>query len=229
MLYQSQRSAAYRDALAQLAAQQLSYRCICSRQELQSAASGEAIYPGTCRHRHIQTGRAALRLDVEKSLHSLGLYELIRFDDAVLGAQQQNLLTDVGDFIIHRKDGLFAYQLAVVVDDIFQGISHVIRGADLLDSTARQILLFQLLKDSGVNLSLPPVFGHVPLLLNREGQKLSKQNFAAALNDRTPTQNLFEALHFLGQPAPAELARETPAVLLQWAVGNWKITAARKS
>lgn len=223
MLFQSQRRAAYRDALEQLAAQGLSYRCTCSRQSQES--SPLSIYNGHCRHLQQDEDKvAAVRLDINRALQVLGLKPLLAFDDLCQGQQQQHLLSEVGDFVIHRKDGLFAYQLAVVVDDIFQGITHVIRGADLLDSTARQILLFKLLSPA-TRSSPVPVFGHVPLLLNHEGQKLSKQNFAAPLDDQTPTLNLFAALQFLHQHPPTKLATETPATVLDWAVAHWKIGA----
>jgi len=214
VLYQSQRSDAYRDALIALESQQLSYRCTCSRQDLQS----DAIYNGHCRHLNLGKERvSAIRLNVEKSLHTLNLNPVIEFDDVFQSKQQQNLLSDVGDFVIHRKDGLFAYQLAVVVDDIFQNITHVIRGADLLDSTARQILLFQLL-GTDLNLSPVPTFGHVPLVTNNEGQKLSKQNLAPALDDNTPEKNIFNALQFLQQQPPIELETESLNTILNWAI-----------
>lgn len=213
VLYQSTRHDAYRAALQQLEQQQLAYRCTCSRQELH-----EAIYNGHCRalHRDASTV-SAIRIDVEKSLRALHLDPVIAFNDLLQGTQQQNLFTDVGDFVIHRKDGLFAYQLAVVVDDIFQNITHVIRGADLLDSTARQILLFNLLGTT------TPVFGHIPLVLNEQGQKLSKQNLAPALDDQQVSDNLYRALCLLKQSPPIELARETPANLLQWGIQHWRL------
>lgn len=219
ILYQSQRSDAYREALDQLATQQLSYRCTCGRTE--------SIYAGHCRHlNHSQESVSAIRLDIEKSLHKFDLNSMIQFDDLFQGKQQQNLLADVGDFVIHRKDGFFAYQLAVVVDDIFQNMTHVIRGADLLDSTARQILLFRLLKGTDLNLSPLPVFGHVPLVMNSKGQKLSKQNLAPALNDKTPAKNIFTALQFLNQHPPAELAQQAVETVLCWAIDHWQIAQA---
>jgi glutamyl-Q tRNA(Asp) synthetase len=220
VLYQSQRSEAYRAALQTLETQQLSYRCTCSRQTLpqhdEQHSSPSAIYSGHCRHlRHDHQTVSATRLNLEKSLRTLDLDPVIHFDDLWQSSQKQNLLSDVGDFVIHRKDGLFAYQLAVVIDDILQNITHVIRGADLLDSTARQILLFRLF-------SAPvPVFGHVPLVLNSAGQKLSKQNLAAPLDDNTPTKNIFAALQFLQLNPPPELQHENIDTALRWALTHW--------
>jgi glutamyl-Q tRNA(Asp) synthetase len=229
VLYQSRRSDAYHEALHQLASQQLSYHCTCSRQAVQSQ-SPETVYGGHCRH--LNYGKetiSAIRLNIEKSLQILDLNPLMTFDDLFQGTRQHNLFSEVGDFVIHRKDGFFAYQLAVVVDDIFQNITHIIRGADLLDSTARQLLLFKLLRPVNVNSSLLPVFGHVPLVTNSAGQKLSKQNRAAALNDLSPEKNIFSALQYLNQQPPPALAQEPLQTLLHWAIANWKITAARQS
>jgi len=221
LLYQSQRHDAYHQALHTLSSQGLSYFCTCSRQDLQTSST-QSIYNGHCRHLHLPASRlqqpAAIRLNVERVLLQLHLPSVIAFDDLIQGTQQQNLLSEVGDFVIHRKDELFAYQLAVVVDDIFQGITHVIRGADLLDSTARQLLLFHLLN------APVPVYGHVPLVMNQEGQKLSKQNRAPALDDHSPAKNIFQALRFLNQSPPATLEHEPLDNILNWAIDHWKIT-----
>lgn len=223
VLYQSQRSDAYRAALQQLSAQQLSYRCSCSRQTLQNPHQ-ETVYAGHCRHlKHGADIAASVRLNIEKTLQFLQLDAQIQFDDLIQGPQQQDLLSDAGDFVIHRKDGFFAYQLAVVVDDIFQNITHIIRGADLLDVTARQILLFRLLKAPELHQTPIPVFGHVPLVMNSAGQKLSKQNLAPALNDSTAAKNIFSALQFLHQQPPVALACEPVDTLLGWAIDHWQI------
>ena len=128
---------------------------------------------------------------------------------------RQDLGRDVGDFVLLRADGLFAYQLAVVVDDAAQGITDVVRGADLLDSTPRQILLQQLL-------GLPtPRYLHLPVATNAAGEKLSKQTGAPALDPSHPAPALVAGLHFLGQPAPAELERAPARTVLEWAAANW--------
>ena len=139
------------------------------------------------------------------------------FHDRIHGDLQQNLAHEVGDFIVRRADGLFAYQLAVVVDDAFQGITHVVRGADLLWNTPRQIHLQNLL-------GLPtPIYAHVPLITNAAGQKLSKQTLAPALPDHKRGAVLAQALAALGHPPPAQLVGASPAELLKWASTHWQI------
>ncbi len=140
---------------------------------------------------------------------------VIAFDDALQGEVRQDLGRDVGDFVLLRADGLFAYQLAVVVDDAAQGITDVVRGADLLDSTPRQILLQRLL-------GLPtPRYLHLPVATNAAGEKLSKQTGAPALDRSHPAPALVAGLRFLGQPMPAELERATARTVLEWAAANW--------
>lgn len=215
VLSQHARHEAYTAALAEIARRGLSYRCTCSRQ-----ATSSGIYPGTCR---LQTQDpllpAAQRLNLARALQESKMSSHIVFQDLFRREQHQDLLQEVGDFVIHRKDGLFAYQLAVVIDDLYQGITHVIRGADLLDSTARQILLFRLLG------TREPRFGHLPLILNREGQKFSKQNKAPALNPKSASDNLWQALNLLQQAPPAELRGASPADLLGWAYQHWQRTS----
>ncbi len=181
-VWQSQRSSLYQQALKQLCAQGLAYPCACSRKDIEQALHargqdkprhGELVYPGTCRTGlHGKTGRA-WRLRTEPGI-------LTRWSDRRLGPQQQDVYGEVGDFVLQRADGLFAYQLAVVVDDAAQGISHIVRGADLTDNTARQILLQQALGYA------TPQYLHTPLVLAADGQKLSKQNGAQALDTATP-------------------------------------------
>ena len=195
VLYQSRREVLYRDALERLRAH--TYWCGCSRREIADsslglAVDGARIYPGTCRAGLApQRSARALRVRVPT--------EEIRFVDRVQGAQRQVLARDVGDFVLYRADGLFAYQLAVVVDDAAQAVSDVVRGADLLDSTARQIHLQRLL---GVPM---PRYLHVPIALNGDGEKLSKQTGAQPVDARRPAEALAAALGFLGQPAAATL------------------------
>jgi glutamyl-Q tRNA(Asp) synthetase len=141
--------------------------------------------------------------------------EILSFNDLFQGPQQQNLRTEAGDPIVRRKDNLFAYQLAVVVDDIAQHISHVVRGMDLLEVTARQIALFQRLN------AAPPLFGHVPLALTASGQKLSKQNLAPPLESAQAGNNLWRALVFLGQNPPTELSRAAVSDNLVWGKAHW--------
>ena len=140
----------------------------------------------------------------------------IQFDDALQGLQEDALGTSLPDFVLLRKDGLWAYQLAVVVDDAHQGITDIVRGSDLLDSTARQIFLQQQLDLA------TPNYCHFPVITNADGQKLSKQNQAPPLRDRDAAQNLRRALNFLGQaPPPGELG--SPGEILAFALSQWQL------
>ncbi len=205
VLYQSDRQDAYRQAIDELITQGLVFRCECPRRRVRRLGG---IYDGYCRQRTIAADRAcALRLRVNQ--------QPVSFRDAIQGAISQNLQDHCGDFIIRRKDGLIAYQLAVVVDDAYQGITRVLRGADLLDTTPRQIRLQQCL-------GLPtPEYAHIPVASNACGQKLSKQHFAQPLDREHAGEQLIQALTLLGQRPPDDLAGETPEVILQWAVNRW--------
>ena len=139
----------------------------------------------------------------------------VGFDDALQGRIEQQLARDVGDFVLLRADGYFAYQLAVVADDADQGITHVVRGADLLDSTARQIFLQRCL---GVP---TPAYAHLPVVVNAQGEKLSKQTLAPPIDAVAPAPTLCAALRFLGQSPPAELARAAVAEVWDWALAHW--------
>ncbi|MBT0568956.1 tRNA glutamyl-Q(34) synthetase GluQRS [Curvibacter sp. CHRR-16] len=193
VLWQSQRSSAYQQALAQLQAAELVYPCYCSRKAIAQAMEqrgyerhrhGELVYPGTCRP-GLQTSVQgphripAWRLHTERIAQATGT-PAVHWQDRRLGPQQQDVAQAVGDFVLQRADGLWAYQLAVVVDDAAQGITHVVRGQDLADNTARQIVLQQAL-------GLPtPSYLHTPLELGANGEKLSKQNGAEALQLDSP-------------------------------------------
>jgi glutamyl-Q tRNA(Asp) synthetase len=198
--YQSQRGAQYQQALDVLSAARHAYPCACTRSDIAAAnaalglakpRNGDLVYPGTCRPSRGglqgRTGRA-WRLQVPDAPH-----DVITWQDRRLGPQQQALSTAVGDFVIRRADGLWAYQLAVVVDDAAQGITHVVRGEDLCDNTPRQILLQSAL-------GLPtPAYLHTPLVMGDQGDKLSKQNGAAPLDLRCPTAALDQAAHHLAR------------------------------
>lgn len=213
VLYQSTRHQAYQDTLEWLIAQDLAYFCSCSRQEL--AAMG-GIYDGRCRHRQATPNKPqAIRLKVyDTPNHPQG--DWVSFNDLIQGPQTQNLRTQAGDQILKRRDGFYAYQLAVVADDIHQKITHVIRGSDLLEVTGRQLRLFELLNAPS------PTFGHVPLALQANGQKLSKQNQAKAIDSINASRNLWHGLTFLGQNPPADLARASTSELLSWAQTHWR-------
>jgi glutamyl-Q tRNA(Asp) synthetase len=219
VLWQSQRAQAYQNALDALVQKGWAYPCGCSRKEIETAidaAQGQslerhqaAVYPGTCRTGLNGKPARAWRLNVLAVQSALGHPSLTRWQDRRLGPQQQNLSQAVGDFVLRRADGLWAYQLAVVVDDAMQGITHVVRGEDLADNTARQILLQQALV-------LPtPEYLHTPLVLGENSEKLSKQNGAMALDLITPLQAMNAAAHALGLPAMPD---HTPIeqALYQW-------------
>ncbi len=207
VIYQSTRTGQYEQALNQLIDQALVFPCLCSRKQL--LASGSKVYPGTCRNRRLP----------EKNEHALRLAGQdinIRFDDRVMGQQSQNIRQQCGDFIIKRRDGLFAYQLAVVVDDALQGITEVVRGSDLLDSTARQIYLQQLL-------GYPtPDYCHLPLAVDATGNKISKSEGANRVDTKNRESLLLQALQFLGQQPPAELATGKIADIWSWAIAHWQ-------
>ncbi len=216
VLYQSQRREAYAATIAQLQHDGHLYPCTCSRREI-TERSPDGRYPGTCRPRQqVAAGeRHALRLRTHRPGRPDQPWQ-ITFHDPWHGCITQNVECAVGDFVVYRADGLHAYQLAVVVDDAFQAISHVVRGHDLLDNTPRQIVLQQLL-------GLPtPAYAHLPLLLDRQGRKLSKQEQAPPVDPDAPTPALRLALRALGYPPPAELEAAPAPLLIEWALNAWR-------
>lgn len=214
VVYQSERHDLYAAALARLQEGRLVYPCGCTRKEIaDSAIHGieGAIYPGTCRS-GLPPGKTARAWRIRAENRTIG------FDDAIQGHVAQNLARDIGDFVLKRADGFYAYQLAVVVDDADQGITHVVRGADLLDSTPRQIYLQQVL-------GLPAMhYAHIPVVLNAQGEKLSKQTQAAAVDDRQPATQLWQALDFLQQSPPVAIRNAPLADIWQWADQNWQLS-----
>ena len=207
--YQSQRHSIYQQRLELLIEQQLAYPCYCSRQQI--ALRNTPVYDGYCRN-HAPTDPeqpAAIRLQVNDSE--------IGFKDAIQGQITQQLQQDVGDFVIRRRDGLFAYQLAVVIDDAEQGVTDVVRGYDLLDSTPRQLWLQQQLKRP------QPNYAHIPILVNDLGQKLSKQTYASAINPDQPGTSLWQALSLLGQQPPVDLRAGQAHEILGWAIAHWRL------
>lgn len=214
VVYQSERHDLYAAALARLQEDVLVYPCGCTRKEIaDSAIHGieGAIYPGTCRS-GLPPGKTARAWRIRAENRTIG------FDDAIQGHVAQNLARNIGDFVLKRADGFYAYQLAVVVDDADQAITHVVRGADLLDSTPRQIYLQQVL-------GLPAMhYAHIPVVLNAQGEKLSKQTQAAAVDDRQPATQLWQALDFLQQSPPAAIRNAPLADIWQWADQNWQLS-----
>lgn len=212
VLHQSQRTGAYQEALEQLNIKGMIFPCACSRREIaDSALHGNEglIYPGTCRNGIIKGKQAqAWRVRTDKTI--------IEFNDTLQGCYAQILENEVGDFVILRADGIFAYQLAVVVDDEYQGITHIVRGADLLASTPRQIWLQRLLNYSS------PAYMHLPVAVNAQGEKLSKQTLAQAVNCKNSAVIMLQALRFLRQNPPDELAEYKVEEILTWAIENWE-------
>ncbi len=211
-VYQSARCEVYKEALAALRRSGVVYGCACTRREIADSSIGGAdgpVYPGTCRD-GLPEGRLARAWRVRTD------GEPIEFQDAWQGTVRRHVATDYGDFVLRRADGLFAYQLAVVVDDAEQGITEVVRGADLLESTARQIHLQRLL-------DLPtPAYAHLPVAVNERGEKLSKQTRAAPVDRGEPIPALLRALRFLGQQPPTELFDAGLESIWRWAVRHWQ-------
>jgi glutamyl-Q tRNA(Asp) synthetase len=213
VLYQSTRLAAYDEAAARLLAAGRAFRCRCSRSEIRAANEGESgRYPGTCRDLRIPPGDAAVRVRVDPGV--------LTFDDDLQGAIETDLAASLGDYVVMRRDGLPAYHLAVVLDDAEQGVTTIVRGVDLLESTPAHVHL------QGV-LGLPtPRYYHLPVVVNEQGQKLAKQSGATAVDARDPAAPAL-ALELLGVRVPKALAGERPGVLWRWALERWRIDSLR--
>ena len=212
VVWQSRRHSLYRDALGRLKEKGLLYPCYCSRKDWQAAAAQGAdgfVYNGRCRRsedRPHTDKPPAWRIRVND--------ETIGFDDGIVGHYTQNLARDIGDFVLLRADGFWAYQLAVVADDADQGITHIVRGQDLLVSTPRQIYLQRCLGFA------TPHYAHLPLLVNKHGQKWSKQTLAPALDENHKEQLLRKVLQYLNLPPAPEVSH--PQALLSWAIEHWQ-------
>jgi len=209
-IFQSTSGAAHDAAIASLLERQLAYPCRCSRRDLTNAAQGALgiIYPGTCRN-GCSAGDAAIRVRTNDSA--------IAFDDVLQGPVSHRLESESGDFVIRRRDGLVAYQLAVVVDDALQGVTEIVRGIDLLDSTPRQIWLQHLLEFS------TPNYVHIPVITHSNGDKLSKLTGAPGVPLDTVGKTLVEALAALRQDPPRELACGGLSEIWSWAEKNWQL------
>jgi len=214
IVFQSTRVEAYNAALDRLVADGRAFPCVCSRRDIAetNAARGRAgsrVYPGTCRSGPSSRRRSrVLRLRTDNTP--------VGIDDRLQGRFEQALETEVGDFVLRRRDGLVAYQLAVVVDDAWQGITDVVRGIDLLDSTPRQV---RLQRDLGVP---TPGYMHLPVILTAGGEKLSKQTGAPAVDPARAGELAWHVLHLLGQDPPEELRRAAPGELWTWAQTHWR-------
>lgn len=206
--FQSDRHPAYCQAIEALQLSSRAYYCGCSR-KLLKAHGGR--HPDHCRQ---QTSR--LDDDTPRALRFALDSADVCWHDSFLGPQQQTVKAEIDDPVILRKEGFFAYQLAVVVDDIDQQITDVVRGSDLLEMTAQQLQIYQALR------AQPPRWFHIPVILNSDGQKLSKQNHAPALDDLSSGSNLWQALQVLGQRPPRELRKGNPEEILGWASVHWQ-------
>ena len=206
VLYQSQQTSFYHQTLAQLAQEQRIYYCQCTRAQIKKSGG---IYPSTCQPLNLSSSNNAIRL-----VNDVGIFE---FTDQIQGIIRCDKSIAEEDFTLVRKDGLFAYQLAVVADDIFQNITHVVRGCDLLEPTLRQLSFFEILNKKS------PSYSHIPLAVTHEGYKLSKQNNAPAIDNKNPQPALIAALKYLGQRPPEALTHNSVENVMQWAITHWSI------
>lgn len=221
VVHQSQRKGLYQDYLQDLINKQLVYACDCSRSKLRQQAinqPGPQVYPGNCRHHPVTLNTPyAQRCRTDS--------RTISFEDTIQGNYRVNLESDCGDFIIKRRDGFFAYQLVVVIDDAEQGITNIVRGADLLDATPQQIYLQHCF---GLE---QPEYTHVPVAMQQAGQKLSKSHRALAIDPKQNTRQLYQVMDFLSQTPPTELETASLEEFWYWAIQNWdtsKIVSRRE-
>lgn len=210
VIYQSKNSDNYEKVLDNLASQQFSYACECTRKIIKMQGG---LYLGTCRNKQLPVIDHAIRINLQK----LNL-PILEFNDRLQGLQTFDPASANEDFIIKRKDGLYAYNLAVVIDDIEQGITEVVRGIDLLPTTGKQLALYHLLNKK------PPSYLHLPVAVTSPGKKLSKQNHALAISKSNPRPTLIAALRFLGHPVPENLQSQDCKKILAWAIENWSIS-----
>ena len=208
IIYQSEQTEHYENALQQLISRSLVFPCTCTRKQLTS--SNNSIYPGTCRSKLLPN-------EDEHALRLLAKDITIEFSDRVMGKQSQNIAYQCGDFVIKRRDALFAYQLAVVVDDAMQNITEIVRGSDLLDSTPRQIYIQQLLGYQ------TPAYCHLPLAVDSNGDKISKSEGGARVDVNNKEKLVCKVLEFLGQNPPLDLADSDIDDIWKWSIDNWNV------
>ncbi len=211
--YQSDSLEFYQAVINKLHQNELIYPCICTRKDL--AKKGFSVYPGFCRHN-------TENIDKPHSLRIKSNKIRLIFTDELQGSQCHQLDKQQGDFIVKRKDNIIAYQLAVVIDDHRQNISHVVRGFDLLDSTPKQIFLQQTLN------YLTPQYCHIPIITDHNGHKLSKQTFALAVSNENPQKTLYLLLGLLNQNPPAQLKKASVTELINWGIDHWQIDKLKK-
>ena len=217
VLYQSQRSEDYQRIIDAVLASQHAYYCTCTRKMIRQFGG---VYPGTCRN------AGATRPPDSQSAASIRLKlddPVVEFNDRILGQQHFASGHAIEDFIIQRKDKLFAYNLAVVADDIHQQVTHIVRGSDLLETTVAQLSLYRLLGAPA------PEYAHLPVAATEPGYKLSKQNKAIGLDNQRANENLIEALKFLNMTVPASLTKNNCDKILDWAIRHWDCNAVPKT
>lgn len=212
ILFQSDRLGDYQKQLECWLTEQKAYACRCPRKQIR--ASG-GIYNGHCHHLNVPVEGSAIRFVNDRPFND--------FNDLIHNKVIIDSARSAEDFIIRRRDGLFAYQLAVVLDDIFQGITHIVRGQDLIDTTVWQLALYQALNIS------PPCYAHIPLILGKDGRKLSKQTGAPALDSKDSANLLVEVLSRLGQKPPKELKLESNQAILNWGIQHWQLNKVPKN
>lgn len=214
VIYQHQQSRAYENVLNELKTKQLCYACCCTRKMIKEQGG---YYQGHCRDKNNAHVGNALRINLS-SINDKITY----FDDQLQGKLLLDSTQLDDDFIIKRKDGLYAYNLAVVIDDIEQGVTEVVRGADLIETTGKQINLYRLL---GADI---PTYIHLPLAVTKPGFKLSKQNHAVAIDKQNPIPTLKQVLAFLGHSVPKKIPQQTCSDILNWAIQNWSLEKVPK-
>ena len=208
VVYQSQRSALYQQRIEELIEQKIVYQCDCSRKMIEARNKG--IYDGYCRSRELPDNcEQATRVKFSSGFEN--------FDDRILGHCQFDADSDTQDFVVKRRDGLFAYQLAVVADDIEQGVNHIVRGQDILDSTPRQNFLYHCFSET------PPSYYHLPLVKDTSGVKLSKRQGALAVNKHKAAELLLKALQHLGQDIDIQMADSNPVEIITYFEKNWQL------
>lgn len=214
VLYQSTRLDAYRAAAARLLEEGSAYRCNCTRKSLRAASIAANRYPGLCRDKQLQAPRTSIRVRVDQTLQE-------SFVDGLQGCMRSYVAAALGDYIVFRRDCLPAYHLAAVLDDAWQGVTNVVRGCDLLESTFAQRHLQQLLR-------LPnPLYAHLPVLVNSEGQKLSKRTGASPVRIEKPSELIVTCLKLLGLLPPIPLQFETIETVWSWARNHWDLRSLK--
>lgn len=216
VIFQSAQNQYFLEILDRLRRKSVIYNCDCTRQRLNTL---NGIYDNHCRNLDLMDKNTAIRLSIDDCLNLISYDDdRLNFIDQIMGSYSQSLNTEVGDFVLRRRDSLISYQLAVVIDDHQRGITEIVRGADLIDSTPRQILLQKILGYK------TPTYAHIPLAINSLGQKLSKQHHAKELPQNNESEQVWLALSWLDQTPPLDLRKSSVSEIIDWGIANWDIT-----